>query len=174
MKISRKMKKFLVSFLTVTLSIIMFVTQTSALSTFPISEWFIQNGEVNALEHMAWSSNRNVLTCSVDLTCYENDNVDRVFARLDLWVTDTSSSSPAEPYYDDYTSGNYDYLNTWDSDELILCASNFNPNLNRYFINAKIKYIIYYNDGGFEEHEFEYMVLTHADGNISYTRIPTN
>ena len=74
MKISRKMKKFFVSILTVTLSIIMFATQTSALNVETKSAEFTDNRQIiQATEWITWDKNRNCLLVGVDLSIDEND-----------------------------------------------------------------------------------------------------
>lgn len=152
MKISRKMKKFFVSFLAATLSIIMFATQTSALNEQTVSAEFEHVGVVDALETMTWDPDRNWFLFSVDLTCYEHSDVDYVEASLELKVEYPSSSVPE--YYDQ--ADVFTYLNTDDSDELLISITNFDQGYDSIDITATITYEIFYDDSTSILYEYEY------------------
>lgn len=167
MKISRKMKKIFVTFLTATLSIIMFVTSTSATNIVSYSEYFEHEGVVDAIESMGWYQTRNRFSFGVDLECYECDNVDYVYAKLELTVT--YPSSPTDEEYSDVTFGYYTPDNTWDSDELSITVSNFDRDYEIVNVLADITYEIHYDNGVIEQYVYTYNAVAY-DGEIYYFR----
>lgn len=174
MKNSRKIKKVLVSILTATLSIIMFVTQVGAANIVTISEEFTDERQVvHATEWLTWDKNRNWLLVGVDLSFNEDDNNNDVFASMELWITNTSTS-PATEYFHDYIFDNLNYSDTLDSDELLFSFANFNANNERYLVRSQIIYIIYYDDGCTEEYTFENIYTLTTDGEIWHTRLNLN
>ena len=161
MKLSRKMKKFFVSILTATLSIIMFATQTSALNVQTRSAEFTEEAEiVQALETISWVPDRNWLLVGVDLECYECDNVDYVQASLEFKVEYPSSSVPV--LYN--RAGVFTHLDTWDSDELAITITNFDRDYDIIQMEATIIYEIYYDDGQSTLYEYKYdAILFYGD-----------
>lgn len=164
MKISRKMKKIFVTFLTATLSIIMFVTSTSAAN---IVEYFEHEGVVDAIESMGWNRTRNMFSFGVDLECYECDNVDYVYAKLELTVK--YPLSPTDEEYSDDTFGYYTPDDTWDSDELSITVSNFDRDYEIVNVLADITYEIHYDNGVIEQYVYTYNAVAY-DGEIYHLR----
>lgn len=171
MKNSRKIKKVLVSILTATLSIIMLVTSASAANIVTISEEFTDERQVvHATEWLTWDKNRNRLLVGVDLSFDEDDYYNEVSASLKLTITNTTYS-PATTYFDDTISGDFDYSDTWDSDELLFSLADFNPNFERYFITATISYVVHYDDGCDKEYEYDNIYTLTTDGEIWHARL---
>lgn len=160
MKISRKMKKFFASFLTITLSIIMFVTQTSALNTVSNRAYFEREGIFDAYETMTWDPNGNRLDVAIDVECYECATVDYVKVSLaanvkyyeletDTWYVASADRSDTQ----DLT-----YLDTWDSDEVCISVIDFDRG-NEYEkikIEALITYKIFYVNGDTETYKYKH------------------
>lgn len=165
MKISRKMKKFFVSFLTAALSIIMLVTQVSALNIVSYREYFEHGVIVDAVESMSWNITRNIFSFGVDLQCYECDNVNFVYARLDLTIMYPSSST-SEEYYD---SGFFTFEDTEDSDELLIDIPNFDRGYDSVVIGAEITYAIEYDNGYTDLYLYTYDIEVTSD-DIDYER----
>ena len=165
MKISRKMKKFFVSFLTATLSIIMLVTQVSALNIVSCREYFEHEGVVDAVESMSWNITRNIFSFSVDLECYECDNVDIVQSMLELYVYYPSSQTPV--YYN--RVGDFVSEDTWDSDELLIDISNFDRGYDLVGVWAEITYNIIYDNGDMDLYVYTYEAYVTCD-DIEYER----
>lgn len=170
MKISRKMKKFFVSILTATLSIIMFATQTSALNVKTRSAEFTDDRQIlQATEWITWDKNRNWLLVGVDLSIDENDYYSIVRTYFSLTIENTTYPSP-DPYFEDTQSGIYDYSDTWDSDEILYSFTDFDPVGDSYTITATITYDIYYYDGGNVEYTYENIYTITLNGELQHTR----
>ena len=170
MKMSRKMKKFFVTVLTVTLSIIMFVTSTSAANTVSYCEYFEHEGVVSATESMSWGINRNLFVFGVDLECYESDIVDFVYVSLHLDVYyPTELEAEIEDEYEQ--SGIFTYLDTEESDELSIAIPNFNydDNYDDIEIVTTITYLIAYENGAYEFYEYRHNIEI-IDGEVSHNR----
>ena len=159
MKISRKMKKFLVSILTATLSIIMLVTQVSAWNSISYHDDFEEEEDIlTSREGIVWDLTRDRLEFSIDVECYENDDVDFVLVSLDF-TTEYYLSLDDDLYSDHVYVADYcelTYLDTWDSDEILVSISNFERGgiYDQIKIYAHIRYEINYNNGGKEAYEY--------------------
>lgn len=170
MKISRKMKKFLLTFLAGTLSIIMFATQVSASNIVSYVEYF-EHDAVDSLESILWDSDRDRFIFALDLTCYESDDVECVKANLELIIQ--YPESPTNEIYQDDASGDFTPENTWDSDEIMLSFSNFSRGYDVITVHAYITYEIHYNDEDVQEFLYQYNILIY-NNNLTYTRtVPT-
>ena len=165
MKISRKMKKILVTFLATTLSIIMFVTSTSAANIVSYREYFEHEGVVDAIESMGWHKIRNMFSFGVDLECYECDNVDTVYASLAWDIYYPSSSEPESHELDDFFTPE----NTWDSDELGFTITDFACSYDTISIDTEITYCILYDNGDMEMYVYIYDIDL-VDNYLDYTR----
>lgn len=175
MKISRKMKKFFVTFLAATLSIIMFATQVSAWDVVSYYEDFEEEEDIlSAREAIVWDITRDKLVFAIDVECYEHDDVDYVLVSLDLtasyylWATDTL-------YFDSvYLNDNREltYLNTWDSDEVTVMISNFERTgiFDKIEIDAYVRYEINYNNGDKESYEYRHVAVLLDGEDFSWNR----
>lgn len=161
MKNSRKIKKVLVSILTATLSIIMFVTQVGALDAVTYNATFEEEAEiVSASEYMIWDyhERRNFLSVGVDLECYECDNVEYVTVSVGVAVGYLASPTAVNFSYvtSDSDSGSFTYLDTDESDELIVNIYNIDRGYYETVISAVIQYDIVYDNGDVEYYEYTY------------------
>lgn len=174
MKNSRKIKRFLVSVLTVTLSIIMFVTQTSAANVVTYNAEFAERAEiVQAYEYITWDSRRNRFTVATDLECYECDDVEYVYAELVLDVyypSDFITEIDEDDDHDYESDGIYTYLNTEDSDELIFTIANFDCGYDEIEVVAEITYMIAYYNGVYELYQYRH-TATVAGDDLSHERL---
>lgn len=153
MKIARKMKKFFASFLTITLSVIMFVTQTSASSIYTKSAVFAERPSiVTAIETITWDPEHSWFIFGIDLACYESGDVDYVEADLRVKIKYPTSATP-----DLYTrSGIFTYLNTDDSDELLIHLDEFDTGSYPVIITVDISYEIFFDNGTTDLYKYKY------------------
>ena len=159
MKISRKMKKFFVSFLTAALSIIMLVTQVSAWNVVTYDANFEEESEiVQANEYMTWNITRNMLSIGVDLDCYDHEDVENVHATLNVFVSYYVFST--DTLYTDFVH-EFKYATltpeeSWDSDELLVIVQNFERGYEKVEIMAEITYDINYYNGNTERYVYQH------------------
>ena len=126
MKISRKMKKYFASCFAAILSIVMVVTSVGAINAQTCSFW-VEHEDFDALVQMTWYEDRDLLQLSVDLSCYEDANIDSFNVELDLWIVYLIycwPNSTGDVYQEQYNF-TIDSENTWDSDEIIISISDF-------------------------------------------------
>jgi len=160
MKISRKMKKFFVSFLTSALSIIMLVTQVSALTPISYMGHFEHEGVVEAFEYISWDprENREYLSFGLDLVCYECENVDSVRVSMSYDVGYYSSIT-ANDHFDadsDSSTGAFHPWDTEDSDEFLFYIYNFDNSCAKTEIIINILFEIIYINGDIESYQYEH------------------
>ena len=179
MKLSRKMKKFFVSILTATLSIIMFATQTSALNIVNNRAYFECEEVFDAYETMTWNPNRNWLDVAIDVECYECDTVDHVSVSLELkvWYYESETDDwyvASTSKFDSYEE--LTYLNTWDSDEVCATITNFDRgnNYEKIEIMAVITYEIHYVDGDTEDYEYVHSAFLLNGNTFDWERTSSN
>lgn len=167
MKISRKIKKFFVSILTATLSIIMFVTSISASNVYSSTKAFEHEGVVSVSQNVTWDSrpNRHTLTFSVDLECYENDEVECVLVEMDLYAYYPTKNNAITQYSNEEIRGEFTHLNTWDSDEISINVPDYGLGHDNIEIISTITYTIQYYNGLKITYRYRYNV------NIVYSEV---
>ena len=175
MKISRKIKKFFVSILTATLSIIMLVTQVSAWNVVSYYEDFEEEEDILfAREGIVWDITRDRLDFSIDVECYEHDDVDYVLVSLDFTASYYLWASDNLPYDSVYLNDNSEltYLNTWDSDEVTVTVSDFERSgiFDKIEIDACVRYEINYNNGDKERYEYRHIATLLDGDDFSWNR----
>lgn len=160
MKISRKMNKFVVSFLATTLSIIMFVTSASALTPITYNGYFEHEGVIEALEYINWDprDKRKFLSFGLDLLCYECENVDYVQVSMSA-MAGYYSSVTAEEHFDydsDSRTNSFYPWNTEDSDEFIIYITDFDNRYPKTELIVTILFEIFYSNGDRETYQYEH------------------
>lgn len=126
MKMSRKMKKFFVTVLTVTLSIVMVVTSAGAINAQTCSCW-VEHEDFDAFVQMTWYDDSDELQLTVDLSCYEDANIDtidvKLFLRIYYYIVIPPNITGDAEFYEYRDTIDSEY--TWDSDEIIINIDNF-------------------------------------------------
>lgn len=166
MKMSRKMKKFFVTVLTVTLSIVMVVTSAGAINAQPCSFWITREDceDFDALVYLIWYDDWDDLYLTVDVSCSEDANIDSFEVEFVLTIGYVIVELPvitsdSERYQEQYTIA---AENTWDSDEIIYIIQDFERNCahnttDTIYIDLEVECWVNYSDGstGFASESFE-------------------
>lgn len=160
MKNSRKIKRFLVSVLTITLSIIMFVTSASALTPITYNGYFEHEGVVEAYEYINWDprENRNFLSFGLDLACYECENVDSVRVSMSI-MAGYYYSVTSERYFDNDSDSLTDTFYPWnteESDEFLFYINDFYNSHAKTELIVNILFEIIYCNGDIESYQYEH------------------
>lgn len=166
MKISRKMKKFFVTVLTVTLSIVMVVTSAGAINAQTCSFWITYEDceDFDALTYLIWYDDWDDLYLTVDVSCSEDANIDSIEVEFELVISYVIVELPVitndwDRYEEEYTIA---AENTWDSDEIIYIIQDFERNCahdttDTIYIDLEVECKVNYSDGstGFASESFE-------------------
>ena len=154
-----KIKRIISFVLAFTLSIIMFSFQICADTPVTYRAQF-EHEAVDSFEYMTWDSHprRNWLMFGIDLTCYECDSVDSVKVSVGLMVAYLSSSTDSAFSDSELvtTSETFTYLNTDDSDELLITIQNFDRGYDITLIYATVIYELYDGDSVVAEYSYSY------------------
>lgn len=176
MKISNKMKKLFVTILATTLSIVMFMTSASAADMISSTKQFSHPDVLSAYHTVVWDTrpNRRALTFSIDLECYENEDVEEVIVEVSYDAYYPSRTNPIISDLDNTQSGTFNESNTEDSDEIIINIPDYGFGHYNIEVIVTVNYDIHYYNGLIITYEYrntiiiDYGELSHVQTLITY------